>query len=73
MQTKEAIEILEEEPVEKSLIVAYWTKETVEWNSGYTLTDEEWLDLVEYTDYKMSWEPINGFFLDKIEEMRSNT
>mgnify|MGYP001430684106 CR=1 FL=1 len=73
MQTKEAIEILEEEPVEKSLIVAYWTKETVEWNTGYTLTDEEWLDLVEYTDYKMSWEPINGFFLDKIEEMRSNT
>jgi len=73
MQTKEAIEILEEEPLEKSLIVAYWTKETVEWNSGYTLTDEEWLDLVEYTDYKMSWEPINEFFLDKIEEMRSNT
>ena len=72
MQTKEAIEMIQEEPLEKSLIVAYWNKETVEWNTGYTLTDEEWMDLIEYADYKMSWTPINEFFLDKIEEIRSN-
>jgi len=73
MQAKEAIEILEEEPSENSLIVAYWNKETVEYNADTTLTDEEWLELVEYTDYKMSWTPVNKFFLDKIEKMRSNT
>ena len=70
MQTKEAIEIMQEEPPEKSLIVAYWNKETVEYNADTTLTDEEWLELVEYTDYKMRWEPVNELFLDKIEEMR---
>ena len=73
MQTQEAIEIIQEEPPEDSLIMAYWTKETVEYNADITLTDNEWLELVEYTDYKMSWTTVNELFNDKIEEMRSNT
>jgi hypothetical protein len=73
MQTQEAIEIIQEEPPEDSLIMAYWTKETVEYNADITLTDNEWLELVEYTDYKMSWTTVNELFNGKIEEMRSNT
>jgi hypothetical protein len=72
MTTNEAIKILEEEPSENSLIVAYWSKETVEYNADTILTDEEWLDLVEYTDYKMSWTPVNEFFDDQIKKIRSN-
>ena len=59
--------------LKQELIVAWWNKETVEFNADTTLTDEEWLDLIEYVDYKLDWSSINDIFMDIIEDMRSNT
>jgi hypothetical protein len=57
----------------QELIVAWWDKQTVEFNADTTLTDEEWLNLIEHADYKMDWSSVNDTFMDIIEEMRSNT
>lgn len=69
----DAIDQLTEEGLKQELIVAWWNKETVEFNADTTLTDEEWLDLIEYVDYKLDWSSINDIFMDIIEDMRSNT
>ena len=68
----DAIDQLTEEGLKQELIVAWWNKETVEFNADTTLTDEEWLDLIEYVDYKLDWSSINDIFMDIIEDMRSN-
>ena len=69
----DAIDQLTEEGLKQELIVAWWNKETVEFNADTTLTDEEWLNLIEHADYKMSWSSVNDTFMDIIEDMRSNT
>ena len=68
----DAIDQLTEEGLKQELIVAWWNKETVEFNADTTLTDEEWLNLVEHADSKLDWSSINDMFMDKIEEMRKD-
>ena len=71
MNAKEAIEILDEEPSTKEIIIAYWTRNRVEYNLDTQLTDKEWEELVEYTTYKMDWSSISDMFDERIREIRS--
>lgn len=70
MEVKDAIEILEEEPLNSEIILAYWNKETVEHNLDTTLTDEEWSDLCEHGNYNLDWGSVNDALGNDLEEIR---
>ena len=66
MEVKDAIEILEEEPLNSEIIVAYWTKETIEHYADATLTDEQWSDLCEYGNNYMDWGGVADDIIDHL-------
>ena len=66
MYIKDAIEILQEEPLNSEIIVAYWNKETIEHWAETKITDEQWSDLCEYGNHQMDWGQVTDEFIDQL-------
>jgi hypothetical protein len=73
MRVQDAIEILEDEPLESSVIVAYWNKETIELHANVTITDEQWEELCEHGNHNMDWGSVSDDIIDHLEYIKENT
>ena len=71
MRFKEAIELMQEEDSEETVIVAYWKRDSIERDLEEKITDQEWDDLCEHGNYNMDWSCIAESLCDTLEHIRS--
>jgi hypothetical protein len=72
MLVKEAIEILEEEPLEDNIIIAHWNKESIEHALDTTLSNDEWSHLCFEGSNSQEWSFIIEGLETILELKRSN-